>query len=63
MNTEIVSITASVKALKAELKVTKTVLKKAEKEMTSLEVKKERMLQPRVWLRNYWLAHEHGRDS
>ena len=63
MNTEIASITASVKALKAELKVTKTVLKKAEKEMTSLEVKKERMLQPRVWLRNYWLAHEHGRDS
>lgn len=63
MNTEIASITASVKALKAELKVTKTVLKKAEKEMTSLEVKKERMLQPRVRLRNYWLAHEHGRDS
>lgn len=63
MNTEIASITANVKALKAELKVIKTVLKKAEKEMASLEVKKERMLQPRVWLRNYWLAHERGRDS
>lgn len=44
MNTEIAFITANIDALKAELKVTKTVLKKAEKEMASLEVKKERML-------------------
>ena len=39
---EIASITANIDSLKADLKEKKTALKKAEKEMASLEVKKEK---------------------
>ena len=40
LNTEITSITSNIDTLKADLKEKKTALKKAEKEVASLEVKK-----------------------
>ena len=40
LNIEIASITANIDTLKADLKEKKTVLKKAEKEVASLEAKK-----------------------
>lgn len=42
LSAEIASITANIDTLKADLKEKKTALKKAEKEMASLEVKKEK---------------------
>lgn len=42
LTTEIASIIANIDTLKADLKEKKTALKKAEKEMASLEVKKEK---------------------
>ena len=42
LNTEIASITANIDTLKADLKEKKTALKKAEKEVTTLEAKKEK---------------------
>ena len=40
LNTEIASITANIDTLKADLKEKKTALKKAEKEVATLEAKK-----------------------
>ena len=40
LSAEIASITANIDTLKADLKVKKTALKKAEKEVTTLEAKK-----------------------
>mgnify|MGYP004460741279 CR=1 FL=1 len=47
LNTEIASITANIDTLKADLKEKKTALKKAEKEVSSLEARRQRqMLRP-----------------
>ena len=42
LNTEIASITANIDTLKADLKEKKTALKKAEKEVATLEAKRQR---------------------
>ena len=46
LNTEIASITANIDTLKAELKEKKSALKKAEKEVASLEAKKTKFTVP-----------------
>ena len=46
--TEITSITANIDTWKADLKEKKTTLKKAEKEVASLEAKKQRRLKQRL---------------
>ena len=48
LTAEIASITANIDTLKADLKEKKTALKKAEKEVASLEAKKQRRLKQRL---------------
>lgn len=48
LTAEIASITANIDTLKADLKEKKSALKKAEKEVASLEAKKQRRLKQRL---------------